>query len=216
MNRTVTGVVFWLAMGLLGSARADVFAVQGGNAAGKPGDRVFVELTYDYGAGFNVIVEDLALEYEHAGILFVRDQSTIGAPGMQGSYSAYVDSLKTFAQTHSGSMLENTNPILPQPDRKGYALSFFTADGVGQPRSGLVQFRAAFDILASAVPGKSYAVSFPQTNVLVNEVGTEFFYPSALGSLHVTAVPEPEIAFMMVPGLVLVAAAVRRRRSDRK
>jgi hypothetical protein len=219
MNRTiVAGIAACVAAGFLGSAHADVFPVQGADASGRPGDRVFVDLTYNYGAGFNATVEDFALEYANAGLTFVPQATTIGPSGAPQSLSDYIDSLRTFAQAHQGSVLENTDPILPQPDRKGYALSFFTADGVGQPRSGEVRLRAAFDILATATPGSSYQVSFPDRNVLVNEAGTEFFYPAALQDLRVTvtAVPEPATAVMLLSGLAVIGLAGRRRRVTRR
>ena len=208
-----------LLLALWGSGvQAAEFPVSGTAASGKPGDRAFVDLTYDYGTGFGVIAEDLQFEYQFAGMTFNPDASTIDVFGTPQNLLDYATTLRTFAQAHSGSVLVNLDPITSRADYKGYALSFYTADGTPQLRSGLVHLRVAFDILPGAVPGR-YEVSFGSANLLADEAGNEFSYPSALQQLGatatVTAVPEPEIAWMLLPGLALVSLSARRRSSRR-
>lgn len=208
-----------LLLALWGSGvQAAEFPVSGMDAHGKPGDRVFVDLTYDYGPGFGVIAEDLQFEYQFAGMTFKPEASTIDVFGTPQNLLDYATTLRTFAQAHSGNVLVNLDPITSRADYKGYALSFYTADGAPQPRSSKVNLLAAFDILAGAVPGR-YEVSFGSANLLADEAGNEFTYPGALQQLGVTvtvtAVPEPEIAWMLLPGLALVGLVARRRASRR-
>lgn len=194
-----------------GGVRAEEFPVQASGGAGRPGDRVVLQLTYDYGSAFNVIAEDFALQYPQAALSFLPDASMIDIFGAPLSLTQYVNSLRQFAQAHFGSVLENPNPVLANPDRKGYAFSFFTADGTGHPRSGLVHLQAAFDLLPSAPVG-NYTVSF-DNSVLVNDLEVEHFYPSALQSVQVQvlAVPEPSSYLMIAAGLLLICRYSKRR-----
>lgn len=211
----------WFAGGLLlalcgSGVQATEFPVSGTDASGNPGERVFVDLTYEYGASFGVIAEDLQFEYRFAGMTFKPEASTLDVFGAPQSLNDYADALRTFAQAHSGSVLVNLDPIASRADYKGYALSFYTADGTPQLRSGPVHLRVAFDILATAPHGR-YEVSFGSANLLADEAGNEFGYPSALQQLGVTvtAVPEPEVVWMLLPGLALIGLRARRRAGRR-
>lgn len=202
-----------LVLALAGSGvQAQVFPVQGTGASGHAGDRVFVNLVYDYGASFRAVAEDLQFEYQFAGMTFVPDASLIDVFGAPQNLLQFADNLRAFAQAHQGNVLVNLNPAASGPDYKGYALSFFTADGMPQLRSGQVHLNVAFDILANALPGQ-YKVSFTDKNVLVDDLGNEFGYPVALQNLSVTvtAVPETQLAVMLLPGLVVVGLYARRR-----
>jgi|GEM_PF-1771794 len=197
--RTMTFFRLILALGLFASSvlGAD-FPVQGTGATGQPGERVFIELTYDYGARFGVIVEDLQFEYQFASMTFVPAASTINVSGAPQNLLQYADSLKQFAQAHQGDVLVNTNVQGSTPDFKGYALSFYTADGTPHVRSGLVRLRLAFDILPAA-PLVANKVSFTDRNTLVDEAENEFRYPTALQNLNVTVAAPVRIEFLGNP-----------------
>lgn len=205
MKRTFL-VVVGLVFSMLASA-VEVFPVTGANAAGRVGDRVFVNLTYNYGAAFSVIVEDFQFTYQFANMTFVPEASTIDMLQPGQTLHQYADAVRVFAQAHQGGVLENLNPTLTQPELKGYAMSFYTADGIGHGRSGLVHLSIAFDILPSATPGPKL-VSFTTANVIVDVAETEYGYPAALRNMAVvvTAVPEPGVALMLLSGLVLLGA----------
>lgn len=198
-----------------GSAQAQAFQVQGTGATGQPGERVYVQLVYDYGASFAAIAEDLQFEYQFTGMTFMPDASTIDVAGAAQSLLVYTDALRQFAQDHQGSVLINPNVVGSKPDYQGYALSFYTADGTPHGRRGQVNLRMAFDILADAKPGV-YGVSFTDINVLVDEEGSEYGYPSALRNLGVTVVPEPSVAGLLLPGLAVVGLRARRRAGLRR
>ena len=189
-----------------GSALAEGPAIQGKSASGQPGERVFVEAVYDYGAGFGVIAEDLQFEYQFDGMTFNPTASTMGAQSM----AAYVSSLREFAGLHLGSVLENMGAPGSSERFKGYALSFQVPDGASQLRSGKIHLNLAFDILSAALPG-ARKVSFTDGNVLVDADVNEFSYPQAMQQLSVTIVPEPQIAWLLLPGLALVGVYARRR-----
>lgn len=194
-----------------GNALADEFGVSGKSAAGRPGERVFVEVVYDYGAGSGFTVEDLQFEYLFDGISFNPTATTIGASGAAPlALMAYVDALTAFAQAHSGSVLMNLNAPGSTASFKGVALSYQVTAGA-QFRSGEVHLNLAFDILGAALPGIR-PVSFTDMNALVDDQGTEFSYPAAMKQLSVSVVPEPQIAWLLLPGLALVGLCARRRR----
>ena len=210
-------VVGGLALALLGSgARAEDFKVQGINGAGLPGGTGFVDLVYDYGyygPGFGVQIEDFQFEYEIAGITFAAAKSTVGASAASSQgFLAYMDALKQAANDLGGNVLSNPNKASPA-GFKGYAMSFYT-DGRQQPRSGQVTMHLAFDILPTALSGP-YVVSFTNKNLIVDGAGNEYTYPAALPHLGVTVVPEPQIAWLLLPGLALVGL-YSRRRADRR
>lgn len=176
---------------------------------------MFVSLVYDYGASFGVMAEDLKFEYQFTGMTFRPDISTIDVFGTAQDLGTYVASLRQFAQAHLGDVLVNLDPPAP-PDYKGFALSFYTADGVSQERSGLVHLNVAFDILSNAAPGP-YAVTFSsasgEESLLADADGNAFVYPAALQQLSVTvsAVPEPHHTAMLLLGLGIVGVCARRR-----
>lgn len=184
---------------LASSIHAADFPVQGFGASGNPGTRVFVELTYNYGAHFGVIAEDLQFEYQFANMTFVPAASTIDVSGAPQDLLQYATALGQFAQIHQGAVLVNLNVPGSTPAFKGYALSFYTADGMPHVRSGIVRLRLAFDILSAAPLGIN-KVSFTPGNVLVDEAETEFRYPIALQNLSV-AVPTVKIEFANNPTL---------------
>jgi hypothetical protein len=189
-----------LALALLTrSVHAADFPVQGFGSSGNPGDRVFVELTYNYGTSFAVIAEDLQFEWQFANMTFVPAASTIDVSGTPQDLVQYATALGTFAQAHQGAVLVNPNAPGSTPDLKGYALSFYTADGTPHVRTGLVRLRLAFDILFAAPQGTN-RVSFTPGNVLVDEFENEFRYPTALQNLSVV-VPAVGIEFAGAPGL---------------
>ena len=215
MGKAILGLLSLSTALLVNSAWADEFPVTGSGATGHPGDRVFVDLTYDYGASFNAIAEDLNIQYPGVVLKMAPDASTIDMGGATRNLHAYADMLEVFAQAHFGSVLENTDPVLPG-GLEGYAMSFYTADGTGQARSGLVHLRVAFDIPVSTAPAR-YKVSFVNS-VLADEGGAEFAYPDALQSLSVTvlsAVPEPATAWLLLSGCGLLGLDARRRSAAR-
>ena len=196
-----------------GSVLAADLKIQGKSASGKPGELVFVEAIYDFtdfSAGFGVIAEDFQFEYQSDGITFNPTASMIGAAGAVQPLLAYVSALTTFAQGHQGSVLVNPNiSDILKPDLKGYALSFQVADSA-HLRGGMIHLNLAFDISLTALPG-ARMVSFTDKNVLADVDGNEFSYPTALQQLSVTVVPEPQIAWLLLPGLALVGVYARRR-----
>ncbi len=213
MGRTWVGLAgLVLALGASG-VLADEFPVVGNGAAGKPGERVYVDLTYDYGSSFSAIAEDLDIAYSVPGLTMVPGASTIDMFGTTRTLHDYATLLQQFASGHFGNVLENPAPTLGA-GIAGYALSYFTADDVGQPRNGKVHLSIAFDIASNASPGSRFNVSFANS-VIVDQAGNEFSYPAALQNLSVNVVPEPAIAWMLLPGVVVVAARARTsRRQD--
>ena len=196
-----------------GSAQAADFPVQGTSATGKPGDSVFVTLDYDYGASFGAITEDFQFEYQFAGMTYMPEKSTFAAAGASPqNMPQYMDALRLTANVLGGVVLVNPDKASPS-GHKGYAMSFYT-DGRPQARSGHVILQLAFDILPAALPG-IYSVSFTDKNVLVDVAQNEYSYPIDLQHLSVTVVPEPQIAWMLLPGLALVGLYARRR-TDRR
>ena len=85
MKRLLTTIV--AALTLAGAAQADQFRVQGSNASGRAGEQVFIDLTYDYGDGFEIMVEDFAVEYSKLALNFLPDASTIDTFGFPQSLS---------------------------------------------------------------------------------------------------------------------------------
>lgn len=203
-----------LALALLGSAAwAEDFKVHGISGEGLPGRTAFVDLVYDYGhygPGFGVQVEDLQFEYEFANITFAAGKSTVGAAA-QG-FQPYMDSLRIVANGLGGNLVVNPDKGSPL-GFKGYAMSFYT-DGRQQPRSGQVTLHLAFDILPSALAGPNL-VRFTDKNLIVDGAGNEYTYSTALQQLSVNVVPEPQIAWLLLPGLALVGLYTRRR-ADRR
>ena len=193
----------------------EIFPIVGTSASGRPGDRVFVDLAFDYGAGLGVTVEDLQFEYQFAGITFILAASTIGPAGGPQGLVPYTDALRTFAQAHSGSVLVNAAAPGSQAGYTGYALSFYTLDDTPHMRTGTIHLRLAFDILPTAPLG-FYGVPFGDRNFLGNVVGDEWSYPTELRNLGVLVVPEPQIALMLLPGLALVLFGARRRGQPRR
>jgi len=212
MGKAILGLLSLSTVLLVNSAWADEFPVTGTLTAGRPGDRVYVDLTYDYGAGFKAIAEDLNIQYPGLVMNMVLSASTIDMGGSTRNLREYAEMLKTFALAHSGAVLENPDPTLAG-GLKGYAMSFYTADGTGHARSGPVNLRVAFDIPLSTAPA-SYKVSFVNS-VLVDHLGTEFAYPEALQNLSVTVVPEPATAWMLLAGVGLLGLYVGRRNAAR-
>lgn len=199
-----------------GPGHSQEFPVQGISASGLPGEQVFVRLVYDYGGSFSVIAEDLQFEYQASAMTFNPDASTINVAGNQRTLTQFTDTLRTFAQQHQGNLLVNLNPTVSLAGYKGYAMSFYTADGIAHTRSGPAQLDIAFDILPDATEG-SYPVSFTTNNVLADADGNEFKYPAALQNLSVTvmaAVPEPLVSLMLLPGIAVVFWRTRGRRRD--
>lgn len=199
---------------LVNGVQAQDFPVTGTGAGGHAGATVFVKLDYDYGAGLGIVAEDLQFAYQSPGIMFDRAASTIGPLGGSSQpFANYVASLQSYAIAHSGSLAENLNPGgLPPGYGSGYALSFQVPTGA-DVRTGIVELKLAFDIAPSALPGSSYDVSFAPPE-LVNGLATdtaEFTYPVAMQHLAVQVVPEPEVAWMLLPGLALVGLYARRR-----
>lgn len=191
-----------------GSVLAEDFKVEGKSASGRPGEQVFVEVVYDYGAGFQTIAEDLQFEYQSDGVTFNPTFTTIGASGAPMGLMAYYDALKAAATALSGSALLNLDVIDPPPGLKAFALSFAAASGA-QRRSGQVHLNLAFDIDRDAAPGVR-TVSLAKSG-LADFDGNEFSYPNAMQQLSVTVVPEPQIALLLLPGLALVGLYARRR-----
>jgi hypothetical protein len=186
-------------------AAAPAFAVElpleGGHVFGSPGETVLLDFTYDYGSGLSIAVEDLALLFPSPALSFNVGLSTVGAVGeAPQSLSDYIFALQAFALPHFGGVVPNAgNP-------GEFRMSYFTADLAGHDRIGPVQFHAAFDIAADAAPG-DYQVSLSGT--LYDREENEFM-PTAFGV--VSAVPEPAMALLLLPGLALVGWQVKRRR----
>jgi hypothetical protein len=204
------------------AVQAQEVDVQGTGASGLPGDRVFVELSYDFGDSFKVIAEDFQLRYPNEVLRFVREASTVflefpvANPILANqwtpespSLSNYVQDLQFYAAVTYGTLLEHNDP-----DQGIYNLSFLVGNGA-HDRSGQVDMHLAFDIDTDAAPG-DYPVSFAAITNLTNEAGIEFRYPASAQNLQVTVqaavVPEPAAALMLLPGLALVGLHVRRRR----
>jgi opacity protein-like surface antigen len=197
-----------LALFAAGAAQAAELPVHGRNAAGLPGEVVFLEITYEYGDSFKADVEDLVVLYSSPALKFLTDVSTIGTTAARQSLDSYFAALKTFAQGHGGNVSWN-----PQPGE--FRLSYYTDGTAGHARSGDVHLRAAFEIQAQTAPG-DYRVSFGSDNFLHDPDGNEYTYPEAMQSLRVTvqsAVPEPAAALLLLSGLASVGWRVKRRRS---
>jgi hypothetical protein len=186
-------------------AAAPAFAIElpleGGHVFGRPGETVPLDFTYDYGSDLSFMVEDLVLLFPSPALSFNVGLSTFGAVGeAPQSLGDYIFALQIFALPHFGGVLANAgNP-------GEYRMSYFTADGAGQDRSGKVQFHAAFDIAADAAPG-DYQVSLSGTWYDPEE--TEY---TAMAVGVVSVVPEPAMALLLLPGLALVGWQAKRRR----
>ena len=83
MNKVRLGLLGLLMLLVLSSARADDFPVTGSGASGRPGDRVYVNLTYNYGASFSAIAEDLDIQYAAIGLSGRYGSRRCRAPGIQ-------------------------------------------------------------------------------------------------------------------------------------
>lgn len=204
--------LLWTILAIAVSApRAAEFPVNGIDGSGPVGGRAFIELVYEYGSRFAVVVEDFEVHYPGDVLTLVTDQSTIDLFGVTRSLSEHVGALSQFAAAHQGSVVENADLVLPNA-HTGYFLSFFVSDGAAQVRNGQVRLRMAFEVSATAVPG-DYSVSFTGRNVLVDEAENEFSFPAAMRSLNVgvlSAVPEPQSALLLLIGLMFVAGSAFR------
>ena len=199
MNKTVASILAGLALAIFGTAQAQEFPVTGKGASGKAGDRVLVELTYDYGPSFKVVAEDFAFIYDNAALLYVPGASTI-------DLYAPIKTLPQHVGILGGGALDNLMP-------NEYRLSYSSV--TGQVRSGLVHIAAAFDILPGAAPG-DYRVSFSGN---LSDGDNEFSYSPDLQNLNINVaaqlapVPEPGAALMLLSGMLLVGAVARRRKA---
>lgn len=211
MKRRLTAILGATLAIAVSAPRAAEFPVHGIDGSGPVGGRAFIELVYEYGSRFSVIVEDFELQYPGDVLTLVPDYSTIDLFGMTRSLSEHVGTLSQFASAHQGSVVETPVVVLPNA-RKGYFYSFFVSDAEAQIRNGQVRLRMAFDVSPTAMPG-DYSVSFTGRNVLVDEVENEFSFPAALRNLTVSvvsAVPEPHRALLLLIGLACVAGGAFR------
>lgn len=210
--KSLLSALLWAMLAIVASTpRASVFPVQGIDGSGPVGGRAFIELVYEYGSRFAVVVEDFEVHYPGDVLTLVTDQSSIDLFGVARSLSDHLGALSQLAAAHQGSVVENADIALPNAYR-GYFFSFFLSDGAAQTRNGQVRLRLAFDVSATAVPGE-HAVSFTGRNLLVDDVDNEFSYPEALRSLHVnvlSAVPEPSRTLLLLIGLACVAGGAVR------
>lgn len=201
MKKVAASILAFLALAIFGTAQAQEFPVTGKGASGKPGDRVFVELTYDYGPSFNVLAEDFAFTYDNAALLYRPGESTI-------DLYAPIKTLPQHVGILAGGALDNLMP-------NEYRLSYSSV--TGQVRSGLVHVAAAFDILPGTAPG-NYRVSFSGN---LSDGDNEFSYSPDLQALTITVaaalapVPEPGAALMLVSGMLLLGSVARRRKVAR-
>lgn len=215
MKKAIAGII--LVLGFLSAAvgYAQEFPIHGSNASGRAGERVFLELTYDYGASFQDVVEDLALDYPSQVLTFRPDASIIDMFNTSRTLIQHAAVLLAFAQANGGNVVANAIPLGLPDGIGGYRLSFYTT-GAAQLRSGVVRLQAAFDIHPNAAPG-DYKVSFGADNVLVDTNGSEFSYPADLQNLQIsvlaTAVPEAPGLTMLLAGLALIGTRMRRRRA---
>lgn len=201
----------------------DVLSVEGTGATGTPGDRVFVTLSYDYGAGLEAVVEDFRFTYDSSVLSFLFPASTVVRGGLSQSLEAHIDDLDDVADEASAKFNLLPDPGSP-PDAGNFRLAYSQPDFFGAPgdfRQGSVIFNLAFEI-ADAAPAGNTFVSLAGSKLTTFDanffVATEYSYPAALRSVQVTvqavsAVPEPAMALMLLPGLALIGMQVRRRRA---
>jgi hypothetical protein len=194
-----------LAMGSAGAA--EEFHAYGSNAAGRPGDRVFLNLEFNYGLGFQLVTEELIIDFPTPSITFSPGGSKVLVGGQEITLPEY----RQFLQMR-GSVQENENYPGTGVGRKGYYLGFTTLLPI--PRQGVMHLRAAFDIHSTALPGYyRISVSGMQQDELAMLAESECCeLPSSLQSLGVAvlAVPEPGLALLLLPGLALVVLRARR------
>jgi hypothetical protein len=205
MNKLLS-VVASLALFAASAVHAqETLPVQGTGATGAPGDQVFVELDFDYGAGFEVTTEDFQMRYDASVLNFRPDLSTVFRDGVSQSLPNYLSFLAGVARDGFGSSLSNNGV--------GFFNLSFTSAFAGDVRSGHVIRSLAFDIAPAAAEGR-YLVSFGDKNVLTDVDFNEFEYEHALQvTVQAAVVPEPEMALMLLPGLALIGWQVRRRRA---
>ncbi len=204
----------------------DPFSVSATGASGAPGERVFVTLTYDYGAGVEVIAENFDFTYDSPELSFVFTDSTLVHDGVSQSLADHIADLERIAAAGRGFASFNLTPNPLPVGKGGFQLGFTQPDFFGFPgqvRTGQVVFNAAFDIAATA-PDGNYFVSFGSSKLTDFQSQTfdviEYGFPAALNNVQVTVqaavVPEPAVALMLLPGLLLVGLHARRRRARSK
>lgn len=196
------------------SVQAALPTVSGSASAGTPGGHVVIELVFDYGSGFEVMVEDFKFQYDPGVLEFVAAGSSVQIGGAPKEWLTYVGELQTLAQGNAGMFVVNANDATVAAPRRGYALSFLTDGSVGHPRDGVVRYALGFDVKAGAPIGTT-KVTF-DGSVMYDLLEQEFVYPDGLAvtglSVNVTAVPEPAQALLLLAGLGIIAARYGRSR----
>ena len=88
--KSLLTAVLWATLGIaVSTPRAAEFPVQGIDGSGPVGGRAFIELVYEYGSRFAVVVEDFEVHYPGDVLTLVTDQSTIDLFGATRSLNEH-------------------------------------------------------------------------------------------------------------------------------
>lgn len=195
------------------SAQAEVPTVTASSSVGTPGGHVVLDLSFDYGSGFEVFLEELKFQYDARVLDFVAGNSVVRTGNTQTSWSDYVGGLSALALANPGMFGVNPDDGTVAAPMQGYVLNFFTNGTVGQPRTGTISYRLWFDVDAGADVGTT---NVKVSGVMYDLQEQEFMYPESFSTpgiaVNVTAVPEPAQGLLLLAGLGIVAARYARSR----
>lgn len=167
------------------------------HAAALPGGTAMPSFVFDFGADFDLIGFDVLIEFDPTKLSFNAAASTLTSGG----------NTMTVPNTLMAMQLASPDFLYSTEINPG-AFTFngtYLANSVLIPAGSSVTLTGVFDLLPGFVSGST------PVRVVGFAANTAFEEAPFDVTANVTAVPEPETWLMLLGGLGLVAARVRRR-----
>lgn len=163
------------------------------------GDVVVPDVTFDFGAGFNLFSSDIRISYDPSRLDFRMAESTV-------SYDGYTLSFDDFL-----SAVSQYSPLPPVystgvdgTGQEYHAWSVISYPGL--PMAGAMVLHGAFEVLAGGTSTVTIAGELAELvspNLLTTPYSTD---------VQITAVPEPEVWVLWAMGLAVLGSRVMRQR----